>query len=215
MSAIEEPQIESRALETNDRKLAASRFGDHLTFLSGFVAQPMRVASVWPSSRALERQLVRTAGLAQARTVVELGPGTGGTTRALLRALPADARLLAVEQSAVFSRWLRERIADPRLLVPAGADAEHLAELLRAAHLPAPDAVLSGIPFSTLPEAAAQRIARAVAECLAPGGRFVAYQMRDAVVRYVVAHLGPPQTARWQWLNVPPMRVFCWTKPGA
>ena len=190
---------------------AVSGLADRLAFARGFIANPKQVSSVVPSSAFLERRLLRTADLARARTVVELGPGTGGTTRAMLRAMPADARLLAVELNPVFRTRLVDRVPDPRLLVPAGG-AEQLAELLQAARLPAPEVVLSGIPFSALPRAAAQRTAQAIADCLAPGGRFVAYQLRRNVADWVAPHLGPPAVA-WEWLNVPPLRVFCWVKP--
>lgn len=189
-----------------------SQFGDRFAFARGFIENPKQVGSVVPSSRFLERQVVRAGDVAQARTAVELGPGTGGTTRALLHALPPDARLMALESSPAFRARLADRLDDPRLVVPAGG-AEQLAELLQAAHLPAPDVVVSGIPFSTLPREAAERIARAIADCLAPGGRFVAYQVRRSVADWVTPWLGTP-TVSWQWLNVPPLRVFCWVKPA-
>jgi phospholipid N-methyltransferase len=141
---------------------------------------------------------------------VELGPGTGGTTRALLHALGPEARLLALELSPVFRARLVARIADPRLIVPPGG-AEDLAELLERWRMPAPDAVVSGIPFSTLPSDMARRIAAAIARTLAPGGRFVAYQVRGHVVDVMTPYLGAPGTA-WEWFNVPPLRVFRWVK---
>jgi hypothetical protein len=51
-----------------------------------------------------------------------------------------------------------------------------------------------------------------VATVLAPGGRLVAYQVRAHVAQYVSPHLGEP-VMQWQWLNVPPVRVFTWTRP--
>lgn len=190
----------------------ATRFGDGLAFLRGFLARPLEVASVVPSSTALEARVVRAADLAQAGCVVELGPGTGGTTRALLRALAPQARLLAVDLNAGFCRRLRQRIADPRLLVQQGS-AEALAEHLRRWSLPAPDVVVTGIPFSTIAEPQARRIASAISAELAPGGRLVAYQLRRHVADYLSPHLGPPQAA-WEWSNLPPMRVFRWVRPA-
>ena len=184
--------------------------GDRLAFVRGFIANPKQVSSVVPSSAFLEQHLVRAAALAGVRSAVELGPGTGGTTRAFLRALAPDSRLLAIELNDEFRARLAECIDDSRLLVPAGG-AEQLADLLRASRLPPPEVVWSGIPFSTLSETAAQRIARAVADCLAPGGRFVAYQVRRSVADYMVPYLGVP-SVQWQWLNVPPLRVFRWVK---
>jgi phospholipid N-methyltransferase len=191
----------------------SSPWADKRAFLSGFLQHPREVGSVIPSSPWMERRLVRTAGLAQARTVVELGPGTGGTTRAFLRAMPADARLLAIELSPVFRDRLARQHLDPRLTVQCGS-AEQIAEFLRLHSMAAPDVVVSGIPFSTMPAAVGDRIAAAVAEVLPPGGRFVAYQLRAHVARFATPYLGQPERSV-ELLNVPPMQVFCWTKGPA
>ncbi|MCS7101067.1 MAG: methyltransferase domain-containing protein [Burkholderiaceae bacterium] len=190
----------------------ASLVSDQLAFLRGFIAHPEQVGSVWPSSSFLERRLVRAAQAEQARTLVELGPGTGGTTRALLAAMRPDARLLAIELNPEFHARLRARLDDPRLIVQLGS-AEELPELLQRWRLPAPEVILSGIPFSTMPKESAERIAAAIAHCLAPGGRFVAYQVRGHVARFLAPHLGAP-LIRWEMVNVPPLRVFRWVKPG-
>ncbi len=181
-------------------------------FLRGFLRNPARVGSVAPSSPKLEQRLVRSADIAHARTVVELGPGTGGTTAALLAAMPHGARLLAIELDPTFHAHLRETLADPRLLLEH-ASAEQLADLLAARHLEPPDAIVSGIPFSTMPAQVSERIAALVAQVLRPGGRFVAYQVRAHVAHFMAPHFGPPQT-NWEMLNIPPVRVFTWQKPG-
>lgn len=191
-------------------RAGATRLADSLAFLRGFLLRPREVASVVPSSMFLERRVVRAADLANARCVVELGPGTGGTTRALLRALSPHARLLAIELNPLFCARLRRRIDDARLLVQTGS-AEHLAEHLAAWGLPAPDAVVSGIPFSTLRPEVARRIVAAIHANLAPGGRFVAYQLRSHVARYATPHLNAA-TVEPEWRNLPPMRVYRWVK---
>jgi phospholipid N-methyltransferase len=184
---------------------------DNVAFLKGFLQHPAQVGSVIPSSSALEAHLVRAARLSDARCVVELGPGTGGTTRAFLRMLPARAKLLTIELSPNFHARISTLLNDPRVISQLGS-AETIAEFLSAWQLPAPDAVISGIPFSTMPVSVAERIAKAVATVLAPGGRLVAYQVRAHVAQYVSPHLGEP-VMQWQWLNVPPVRVFTWTRP--
>jgi hypothetical protein len=71
---------------------------DHpIAFLRGFIDRPKEVGSIIPSSRWMERRITRTAEVASANLVIELGPGTGGTTKALLNALAPGARLLAIE----------------------------------------------------------------------------------------------------------------------
>src|SRR5262245_24267252 len=180
-----------------------------LAFLQAFLRKPQQVGSVIPSSRFLERKLVELTRAANARLVIELGPGTGGTTRALLRALPADAKLLAIEIDPRFASILREH-ADPRLQVHEGS-AEALSDALRAHDLDAPDVVVSGIPFSTMDPGLGRRIARAIFEVLPAGGRFVAYQVRDRVHDVARPFFGRARV-EMELRNIPPMRIYTWRK---
>jgi len=184
---------------------------DRLAFLRAFLRAPRRVASIVPSSRFVERRIVARSAVAAATTIVELGPGTGGTTRAILRAMPQHARLLCIEIDPILHGMLR-RIGDPRLIAHLGS-AEQLQEILNQHGLPAPDVIISGIPFSTMDRAVGRRILEAVSAALSHGGRFVAYQVRDRV-----AHLGSPgldlRRVELEWLNLPPLRVFQWEKNG-
>jgi phospholipid N-methyltransferase len=182
-----------------------------LKFFQGFLREPQQVGSVVPSSRFLERRLVKISAVRDARTVVELGPGTGGTTHALLRALAPDARLLAIEIDHHFASLLKAHIRDARFAVHEGS-AERIAAILALHALPAPDVVISGIPFSTMPAPTGAAILRALWAALAPGGRFVAYQFRDRVAVLGRDILGRPEVDV-ELLNVPPMRVYCWRKP--
>jgi phosphatidylethanolamine/phosphatidyl-N-methylethanolamine N-methyltransferase len=191
---------------------SAAGGSDRLAFLSGFLRNPALVGSVIPSSSQLEDRLVRLAGVAEARTIVELGPGTGGTTRAFLRAGNGDLRVLAIELSTDFHARLTRTLRDPRFVLQHGS-AEHIGEFLAAHGLPAPDAIISGIPFSTMPAAVGDRIAQEVARVLAPGGRFVAYQVRGHVARFTTPYLGKPRR-EWEFINIPPMQVFRWDKPA-
>jgi len=194
----------------SSRRATAASPGESLAFLRGFLRNPAQVGSVIPSSPQLEQRLLRCANVAQARTLVELGPGTGGTTRALLGAMDPAAVLLGIELDAGFFAGLRRSIRDPRLILEHDS-AERLGDLLDDHGLGAPDAIVSGIPFSTMPPAVSQRIAACIAKVLRPGGRFVAYQVRAHVADYVAPHLGAPEK-QWELRNVPPVRVFTWIK---
>ena len=184
---------------------------DSFEFLRGFVRNPAQVGSVIPSSRRLEQRLVRDARIAEARTVVELGPGTGGTTAAFLHAMVPASQLLAIELDHDFYRHLRASISDPRFVLELGS-AEHLGGYLGDRRMAAPDAIVSGIPFSTMPPEVSDRVAATIARVLRPGGRFVAYQVRAHVAGFVSPYLGEPEK-RWEVVNVPPVRVFTWVKP--
>nr|VFJ62955.1 MAG: Phospholipid N-methyltransferase [Candidatus Kentron sp. FW] len=181
-----------------------------MKFLRGFLRRPKQVGSIISSSRFLERRIVHNAGIERANVVVELGPGTGGTTRALLNALHNDARLVAIEIDAGFASWLRSQIRDPRLTVHQGS-AEDLQQILTQHGFDSADVVLSGIPFSTMPRATGTAILSSVKSALRPGGRFVAYQMRDRVKTLGRRVFGQPRV-QVEIRNIPPMRVFVWNK---
>jgi phospholipid N-methyltransferase len=194
----------------DDTASDASSWRDRVEFLRGFLREPARVGSVIPSSHRLEQRLVRNARLHDARTLVELGPGTGGTTRAFLRALAPNARLLAIELDPGFHARLAGTVHDARFSLQLGS-AEQIEAFLQARRLPRPDAVISGIPFSTMPTEVSERIAQAIGRVLVPGGRFVAYQVRAHVAGFLTPHLGAPDK-QWELINIPPVRVFTWVK---
>ncbi len=187
---------------------ALSRKDHRLAFLRGFLTRPKEVGSVIPSSRFMERRIVKTADLASARLAVELGPGTGGTTRALLRNLAPGAQLLVIEINPHFVGLLRSHIKDPRLIVHQGS-ATQIPSILAHHALDQPDVILSGIPFSTMNPSLGTDILRSVRDSLAPGGRFVAYQFRDRVHTLGVNVFGNA-SIQTELLNVPPMRVYRW-----
>ena len=186
---------------------------DHpIAFLRGFLERPKEVGSIIPSSRWMERRITRTAEIASADLVIELGPGTGGTTKALLNALAPGARLLAIEINPGFCQLLRETIDDPRLIVHEGSAAE-IPEALAKHDLDPPDVILSGIPFSTMPQQLGMSILRSARKSLKPGGRFVAYQFRD-VVHTLGKRVFGPASVQIELLNMPPMRVYRWDIPA-
>ena len=185
---------------------------DHrLAFLRGFLKKPKQVGSIIPSSRFMEKRIVRIAELQRADVVIELGPGTGGTTRALLNHMKQDARLLAMEINAHFVGLLRRTLRDPRLIVHEGSAGE-IGSALEQHGLAAADVILSGIPFSTMQREVGLGILRSVHDNLAPNGRFVAYQFRDRVENLGRHVFGSPKV-QTELLNVPPMRIYRWDKP--
>ena len=183
---------------------------DRLAFFQGFLKSPRQVGSIIPSSRFLERRIAVAAGIERARLVVARGPGTGGTTRALLRQMREDAVLLAIEIDPGFVSVLRRSCDDPRLIVHEGSAAD-VGNILSKHDLSAPDVILSGIPFSTMPRSLGRAIVRSVHDALEPGGVFVAYQVRDRVKTLGCEVFGRARTDM-VLLNVPPMRVYRWEK---
>ena len=120
-----------------------------------------------------------------------------------------NSTLLAIEKTQLFDEAL-DRISDPRLSVEY-ADAADLLELLQEHSLGIVDVVVSGIPFSSVPNGVGKQIVQSVYAALRPGGTFIAYQLQNDVERYTRPLFGPPETDRVLW-NFPPLTVYSWTK---
>jgi len=195
------------------QKVEQLRMGilDRIVFLQEFLKHPRQVASIVPSSRFLERRIVELADIRSARTVVELGTGTGGTTRAILDAMAPDAKLLSIEINPQLCALLG-RIRDRRLYVHCG-NAYELRNALASYGLAAPDAVVSGIPFSTMQRDTAQRVLETISSALVPGGRFLAYQVSSQVDDLSSPLLGPARV-EVEFRNIPPVRLYRWEKRG-
>jgi phosphatidylethanolamine/phosphatidyl-N-methylethanolamine N-methyltransferase len=182
------------------------------TFFSEFLKHPLQIGSIIPSSRFAERCIVRTAGVNFAKSLVELGPGTGGTTRAILRAMAPHAKLLSIEINPRFYELVR-RIHDERFIAHLG-NAESLREIIAVYGVDRPEVFISGIPFSTISRAAGSKILETISSVLAPGGCFVAYQVSSQVASICQPFLGTAQV-EVQLFNIPPLRIYRWQKNPA
>ena len=187
-----------------------TRSNKSVDFFRGFLKDPRQVGSVIPSSRFMERKIIDFSGLDDARVVVELGPGTGGTTRALLGRMDAGTRLLAIDIDPRFTEIVAA-IDDPRLIAHTGS-AVDIGEILRRHGLQRADVVVSGIPFSTMPRELGLSILEAVHDSLSDHGVFVAYQFRAEVARLAESVFGPATRAAPVPLNIPPMRIWQWAR---
>jgi phospholipid N-methyltransferase len=180
-----------------------ARGRSYASFLGAFLRAHKTVGAIAPTSGYVARRMAALAGVAQARSVAELGPGTGAITQHLLAALPADGRLQAYEVFPQFVEHLRATIDDPRFTLVADS-AETIVAASPAAGGAGFDAIVCSIPFSLLTPAQTTAILRASALALRPGGTFVALQYHPTylapllrkVFRTVERHVAP-------W-NIPP-----------
>ncbi|QDS94158.1 Ribosomal RNA small subunit methyltransferase A [Roseimaritima multifibrata] len=182
-----------------------------IAVLKESLRHPTQVASIIPSSHFLTRTIADRDVVREATKIVDLGPGTGGTTEELLWQAAADCRVLTIEKTAGFIAPLKA-INDPRLTVVEG-DAVNLPDILASNDFESPDVIVSGIPFSALPPRSSQSIMLAIYQALSDSGTFIAYQLRNDVTKYADPHFGAP-TVQSVLRNFPPLRVFTWRKSG-
>lgn len=151
---------------------------DHARFLAAFVKDPFQTASITPSSTHLAQAMIADMDLSRANLVVELGPGTGVFTRAILDALRPDARLICVEVNPELASTLAARF--PRAAV-INDSAQYLGRYLGALGVQGGvDCVISGLPWVLFSAVEQRRLLDPLVSGLKPGGRFATFAYTHA-----------------------------------
>jgi len=173
-------------------------------FLRGLYRDPKAVSAPTPSSRALSRAIAAQVALARPGLIVELGPGTGVVTQALLERGVSPERLVTIECEGSFVRTMRSKFPDVIVhhgdalrfeqYIPAGADVA---------------AVVSGIPLLNLdPEARKSLIHRA----LAVGGNRRFIQLSYGWFPPVRMSKNTRLKRKTVWQNLPPAHIWIYDR---
>lgn len=144
-----------------------------INFLKIAIRDYWSVGALNPTSRSAARRLAGKMG-PKHKFIVEYGAGNGALTREILKALPPDGRLIAIEINGRFVQELR-KIKDNRLLIINDNVADTSRDLTKLG-LPRIDAVISGIPFSYIGSETGREIIRNTYQYLAESGIFITYQ---------------------------------------
>jgi phosphatidylethanolamine/phosphatidyl-N-methylethanolamine N-methyltransferase len=181
------------------------RLDDEMQFIRTWIEKPLSTGAVMPSSKALARTMARYVAPDETGPVIELGPGTGPVTEALVEHGVDPARLILVEFNPDFCRLLRTRY--PRATVVQG-DAYRLRRLLETYVRSPASAIVSGLPLVTKPVRTRLRLISDAMALLAPGAPFV--QFTYAMVTPIPKALNgiKAEASELIWLNVPPARVW-------
>ncbi len=185
------------------------RLDDEVRFIRSWIERPLTVGAVTPSGKILARAMARYVDPNSTGPVVELGPGTGPVTEALVKAGVDPSRLVLVEFDPTFCRILRSRYPDATLVQ---GDAYSLRRLLETLLLQPAAAVVSGLPLITKPIKMRLRLIRDAFDLMVPGAPFVQFT-------YSVASPVPKRFAGFSveaseriWMNIPPARVWVYRK---
>jgi phospholipid N-methyltransferase len=180
-------------------------------FLKHAIKSPMQVAYFMPSSPWLIDQVAKCAHLKDAKRIMELGPGTGGTTKGILKYMQDDAQLISVEINQKFIDHIEKSIDDQRLTM-SNKGAQNLVEIMEEHDWESADVIISGIPFTTLPKGMDKAIVQSIYDALKPGGIFLAYQLRDHISKLAQPLFGDYTFKKVEFKNIPPMRIYTWMK---
>jgi phosphatidylethanolamine/phosphatidyl-N-methylethanolamine N-methyltransferase len=181
------------------------RLDDEMQFIRTWMEKPISTGAVMPSSRVLARAMARYVDPNSTGPVIELGPGTGPVTEALVRHGVDPARLVLVEFNPDFCRLLRTRY--PAATVVQG-DAYRLRRVLENYVDEPAAAVVSGLPLVTKPLRTRLRLISDAMTLLAAGAPFV--QFTYAMLPPIPKELSGirAEASELIWMNLPPARVW-------
>jgi phosphatidylethanolamine/phosphatidyl-N-methylethanolamine N-methyltransferase len=185
------------------------RLDDEVRFLRSWIEKPLHMGAVMPSGRVLARTMAQYVDVHSESPVVELGPGTGAITTALIEHGVDQKRLVLVEYNPGFCALLRDRY--PQAKVVQG-DAYALRDSLWDVLSTPASAVVSGLPLVTKPMLTRLKLIRDAFVALAPGAPFV--QFTYSVAPPIPKSLPGVSTEASEriWMNLPPARVWVYRK---
>ena len=196
-------------LQQSVRASKKPRLDDEVRFLRSWIEKPLHMGAVMPSGRLLARTMAHYVDVESDGPVVELGPGTGAITAALLERGIDQKRLVLVEYNPGFCALLRDRY--PQAKVVQG-DAYRLRDALWNVLGAPASAVVSGLPLVTRPMFTRLRLIRDAFAALSPGAPFV--QFTYSMVPPIPKSLPGVSTEASEriWMNLPPARVWVYRK---
>jgi phospholipid N-methyltransferase len=178
-----------------------------LVYLKNLLADKY-VASVTPSSRFAINQICGKIDFQASRIIIEYGPGAGAFTLPLLERMRSDSRLIAIERNRNFFDILGRDISDARLETHCDT-AGNVLDILGDSGSIQADYIISGIPFSMIPER--NEILLNTFRALKPGGRFIAYQtffQPESCLRRPLRKLFTFVNCEYSYLCVPPLLII-------
>ncbi|MEA2757889.1 MAG: phosphatidylethanolamine/phosphatidyl-N-methylethanolamine N-methyltransferase [Methylobacteriaceae bacterium] len=185
------------------------RLADEARFIKRWLDNPKATGAVSPSGRFLARAMASYVDPDADGPIIELGPGTGPVTEALLERGIAPERLILVEYDASFCKLLARRFPKARIVQ---GDAYRLAETLRPILKEPAACIVSSLPLLTRPERGRLNLLRDAFELMQPEGTFIQFTYGLASPVPLTSRLSGlrfrAEASHSVWLNLPPARVW-------
>lgn len=172
-------------------------------FLHQFAQNPRTVGSITPSSDFLVRTMVKPVQWDNARTIVELGAGTGVITRYIEKLRHPESQCIVFELDLKMRLILEEQYPG----MDFHANATDLMGIIHEKNL-AVDCILSGLPFANFDQQLRNSILDGVVDSLKTGGVFITFQYSLQMKNQLQQRFSRVDI-RFSPLNIPPAFVYC------
>ena len=189
-----------RELSIQDLK---SIISDKLIFLYKFINSPKSIGSITPSSTFLAKAMIKPIDWENARSIVELGAGTGVITRYIQQLKHPHCKGIIFEKDEEMAKRLMKCYQGLYYRFRA----EDLYLVLQQIGLCEVDCILSGLPLANFPQSLRDRILDEVLLSLKPGGLFIQFQYSLQMKNQLQKRFTKIDL-RFVPLNIPPAFVY-------
>lgn len=175
-------------------------------FWKQFLKSRREIGSVTPSSRYLTKGIVDKIDFENAKVIVELGPGTGVFTQAMLNKMSADCKLIVIELNTEMFQLLQKSISDPRVIL-VEASATEMKNILLQNGFENADYIISSLPLTVMPEQVANTILSDSKLLLSSKGKYLQFMYSLMLKTKLEAYFSQVEKT-FVLFNFPPAFVF-------
>jgi len=189
----------------------ADQLEERLDFYKGWFSRSKTIGAIAPSSVTVANSMASVVRPHAPLPVLELGPGNGAITRAILERGIAPGNLVSVEYCSEFLPGLRRRYPGVNFV---HGDAFKIASIARDQEISGVDAIISALPLLNFPLIRRVRFVESMLDLLEPGRPLVQFSYGPGPPvparskRYAVEHLDTVL------LNLPPARIWTYRRPA-
>lgn len=192
------------------KEVLAAKFDEELRFFKGWIDKPKAVGAIVPTSGVTARKMASVVRPESDDLVLELGPGTGVITRAILARGIKPEKLVSIEYSKDFVDRLTQELPGVNFVHGDAFDLETALAPWKGQRF---DAVISAIPMLNFPVEARIRLVESLLD-LMPAGRPIV-QITYGALSPVPAGRGSYTVDRFDFIvrNIPPAHLWIYRRP--
>jgi len=176
-------------------------------FIKQYLKNPKTVGAVAPSSEKLAYKMIEDINFLNASCIIEYGPGTGVFTEKILNKKKDSTIFIAIEYNREFYEILKDKFKEENNFILVNDSAENLKEYIHKYNIDKIDYVISGLPFTSLPDSMGHKILSATKEILGTKGEFITFQYTLFKMKLFKDYFRNIKRKR-VFLNLPPAHVL-------
>ena len=174
-------------------------------FIRAWIGGPMVIGAIAPSGKALAMVVAKQVDPSSHGPIIELGPGTGSMTSALIKRGIDPKRLILLESNRIFCDALADRFKGTTIL---RGDAYQIGNVLKKAYIDQVVAVISGLPLYSRPPEERIHLVRSAFHYMAPGAPFIQFTYAASSPIPLDSYDISAESLPLVWFNLPPARVW-------